>query len=160
MSKISATRNFFFKNCRSLCSWFKEKSTNLDNIINRYKKSHSYTKNWDKTALVKKASATLKKVNPKKIMDSPKSKWIKPTMILGKGLLAHSTASHILNVSLYKPAILRNFGSPLHLAKAASRVINKYQSSIRKGIKTTTGIVQASNPALYMSKNAINHYRY
>lgn len=55
---------------------------------------------------------------------------------------------------------LTDFGSPVKLDKVASKVLNRYYSSIRKGKVTTTNTIINSNLSLYLSNNAIKHYMY
>lgn len=55
---------------------------------------------------------------------------------------------------------MTDFGSPLHLAKTASKTITPYLSSTRRGVITTTNAITNSNQALFASKRAIGHHRY
>ena len=55
---------------------------------------------------------------------------------------------------------ITDFGSPLHLAKAAQKVIMPYYSTVRKATYSTVSSVINSNAALSLSKNAIKHTRY
>lgn len=53
-----------------------------------------------------------------------------------------------------------DFGSPLHLAKTATKTITRYKSSVRKGIVTNVNSVINSNQSIKNHKKAIGHYRY
>jgi len=175
IAKIASLRNFLTKNYGTAKIWFKNKAGSItkDEIIKKFKNSKSYIKHWGKTAVVEKASSTPQNVNPD-MFKIIKSKWGKRTMVAGVSLLAYSTANSIISRSVSKPELprsysegydvldstLTDYGSPLHLAKTASKVINNYKSTVRKCIKTTTGTKIASNPALSLSKNAIGHHRY
>jgi len=55
---------------------------------------------------------------------------------------------------------LTDFGSPIKLAKAANKVLTRYYSSTRSGVRTSVNSILARNPALRNSKRAINHQRF
>lgn len=55
---------------------------------------------------------------------------------------------------------LTDFGSPVKLAKTASKIITPYKSSVRRATCTTTNTIINRNAALYASSNAIKHTRY
>lgn len=55
---------------------------------------------------------------------------------------------------------MTDFGSPLHLAKAAQKSLRQYHSTTRRALNTTVESVISKNYALASSRNAIGHTRY
>lgn len=101
-------------------------------------------------------------------------KWLKPSLYGIGAILVASLIEKTLSGFTPTPAIPKNyergydimeetmtdFGSPIKLLKAASKIITPYYSSVRKGIVTNTDTTIDRNLSLYLSKNAIRHNRY
>ena len=113
-----------------------------------------------------KASAAMTKIASKG--------WFKKG-ILGLGaLVAFNMVGNALSGFQPQPALprhyergydvmskhLTDFGSPLHLLKAARKTITPYFSSVRKGKRTSVGAIMHRNIALKSHKNAIGHMGY
>jgi len=105
-----------------------------------------------------------------------KKTW-KVGMILGGTVIALGFARSLWNHSFFNrssPVIpeyyrrgydninerLTDFGSPVNLAKTASKTITPYHSSVRRGVRTTTAAITQTNQSLYNHRNAIGHTRY
>ena len=157
----------YFKSYKARTSEFiKEKLT----------KNHSYTKFWNETAVVYKATrATLNIPDSFEIGKVLKSKWGRRARNIGIGIVAYNLASSLLSRALPdKPAIPENYdrgydniregitdyGSPLSLMKTTSHVLMPYKSTIRKAVITDVNSIMKKNLSLQASKNAIKHHQY
>lgn len=97
--------------------------------------------------------------------------------IAGAGIVAASLLRNVTNHELFnwnKPSIPKeyergydlineqfsDFGSPVKLAKTASKVLTPYHSSMRRAVRTTIRTMTDRNIALKSHKNAIGHSRY
>lgn len=105
-----------------------------------------------------------------KIFEKP---WARRTAFIGAGLYAFNLIEKNSNF-MPSPAIpdhydqgydliketMTDFGSPVSLAKTASKTLTPYFSTVRKSITTTTRSITEKNLALFSNKHAIRHTRY
>lgn len=156
---------------KSMFMSLKEQTPDLRDWI---KNNKSYTKFWDKTAVVYKATRQTLNI-PKSFSLSKlvKGKWGKSAAILGGSIIAFNFAKGMLSTKI-DPAIpdnyergydnireqLSDFGSPLNLLKTASKVIVPYESTARKALVTDVNAIMRKNLSLQASKNAIRHHYY
>jgi len=147
------------------------KNVKLDDLINSYKKSYSYVKNWHKHAGVKKSiSNVLSHIDENKIMNFTQSRFGKVAAGVGVSVVGYNIVKSRFGHSKGKsPKIpsqhdegfhimkeqLTDFGSPISLAKTM-KTIMPYKSSVRKGIITSVA-AKTDNLALKMAKTAIRH---
>lgn len=150
-----------------------DQKTIRENIKKKFNKTRSSI-NERVTTFTNKTETLLKTTKTGNfLLQAMQRKWMKPAILSIGGLLALKLIGKAINFRP-TPAIpeqyergydmieenLTDFGSPLHLLKAASKTITPYYSSIRKNIVTTTDTIMNNNLSLYLSKNAIKHTRY
>lgn len=136
---------------------------------------NSYTKRWMNEVVVPKATATLDKIRSDKLMNLAKTKIGKGGIVAAAGIVAYNLImGGVRRLNSNTPAIphkydrgydtinenLTDFNSPVSLAKAVSKTITPYKSTIRKSFNTSCAATIMKNQALSAHRSAIGHTKF